>query len=78
MKLLIFQKISFFNSIYYISKWKKNDKGRIIGVNTIDDIINKIKKDFYNPPKCSFGSNYRAKAAFCQLLDYLNLYNESE
>lgn len=71
-------KISFFNSSYSISKWKKDDKGRIIEINTVDDIINKIKEDFYIPPKSSFGSNYRVKAAFCQLLDYLNLYNESE
>lgn len=69
-------KVSFFNTSYSIPKWKKDDNGHIIDINTVDDIINKIKEDYYNPPKCSFGSNYRVKAAFCQLLDYLNKDNE--
>ena len=70
-----FPKVNFCGSMYTISKYKKDPKtGNTIGINTIDNIIEEIKDNYYN--KFAIRSGYRLKAAFCQLLDFLN--NETE
>lgn len=72
-------KINFFRKSYKISKWKKNKAGnRMFEFSSVEDIINEIKEDYYNNQKTYIFSNNRIKAAFCQLLDYLNKDNETE
>lgn len=72
-------KINFFRKSYTISKWKKNKAGnKTFECASVDDIINGIKEDYYNNQKVYIFSGNRVKAAFCQLLDYLNKDNETE
>lgn len=72
-------KINFFKHSYTISRWKKDPKnGRRIQFNSVDDIIEDIKNDYYDNTKVYLISGNRIKAAFCQLLDYLNKDNETE
>lgn len=72
-------KINFFKHSYTISRWKKDPKNeRRIQFNSVDDIIEDIKNDYYDNTKVYLISDNRIKAAFCQLLDYLNKDNETE